>query len=231
MVGIHVYNDGIHNIDDLMNNIVEKLLNEIKNESWAGKIIDLFKENIENVGFLGSSIKFTPHNPNVTKDIKDSFDRFIVNMIDNFEGKRGLFIVIDDINGFCETPDFANWYKSFADTIATNYQRPIPLIMMLTSHPKVSKALYSHNPSFNRIFIYNKINFLKKEDVKHFFVKRFGSQNTEIDDDALNLMVEFTAGSPLMMQNMGDCIFWMNNSDIISKNVVLDSIKQAKKRN
>ncbi len=57
----------------------------------------------------------------------------------------------------------------------------------------------------------------------------FVSRNIEIDYDALNLMVEFTAGSPAMMQNMGDCIFWMNNSDIISKNVVLDSIKQAKK--
>ena len=229
MIGIHIYNDGVHSLDDLINNIVEKLLNEIKNESWAEKITKLFNEHIENVGFLGSSIKFRPQNSIVTKDIKDSFDDFIVTMINKFEDKKGLFIVIDDINGLSETSDFANWYKSFADSLATNYNKSIPLIMMLTSHPKVSRILYNHNPSFNRIFLYRKVNFLQKSEVKDFFKKRFASQNIEIDEDALNLMVEFTAGSPTMMQNIGDEVYWINNEDIISEEIVLKGIKQAKK--
>ena len=228
MIGLHIYNDGIHNIDDLINNIVEKLLNEIKNKSWAEKITNLFKEHVENVGFLGNTIRFKPKDPTITKYIKDSFDNFIVNIINNIENNQGLFIVIDDINGLSETPDFANWYKSFADSLATNYDKPIPLIMMLTSHPKVSKALYKYNPSFNRIFTYRKINLLKKNEIETFFRNMFGSQNIEIDENALNLMVEFTAGSPVMMQNIGDDIFWINNKEIISKETALNGIKQSK---
>ena len=228
MIGIHIYNDGIHNIDDLINNIVEKLLNEIKNKSWAGKITNLFKEHVENVGFLGNTIRFKPQDSTITKYIKDSFDDFIVNIINNIENNRGLFIVIDDINGLSETPDFANWYKSFANSLATNYNEPIPLIMILTSHPKVSKALYKHNPSFNRIFTYRKINLLKKEEVETFFMNTFASQNIKINEDALNIMVEFTAGSPAMMQNIGEDIFWINNKEIISKETALKGIKQSK---
>lgn len=227
MVGVHVYNDGIHSIDDLIANIVEKLLNEIKDESFGKKILDFFTNRIETVGFLGNSIKLRPDSPKMIGDIKDSFADFIVNTLKAFDDNRGLFIVIDDINGLSETPDFANWYKSFADTLATTFDTPIPLVMMLTSHPKVVKRLYNHNPSFNRIFIYRPIGFLQKNEVNDFFIKRFASRSIEIDDDALNLMVEFSAGSPTMMQNIGDEIFFINKHDLITKEDTLEGIKQA----
>ena len=217
MIGIHVYNDGVHTIDDLITNIVEKLLNQIKNESFGGKFLGFFKNHIETVGFLGNSIKLRRDSPEIISDIKDSFVDFIVNTLSTFEDNRGLFIVIDDINGLSETPDFANWYKSFADTLATTFDVPISLVMMLISHPKVVKSLYKHNPSFNRIFIYRPINFLQQNEVKDFFIKRFGSRGMEMEEDALNLMVEFSAGSPTMMQNIGDEIFFINKNDVISK--------------
>lgn len=168
MIGIHVYNDRIHTIEDLITNIIEKLLNEIKDENFGNKILDFFKNHIETVGFLGNSIKLRINSSNMINDIKNSFATFIVNTLKNFDEKRGLFIVIDDINGLSKTPEFANWYKSFADTLATTFNTPIPLAMMLTSHPKVVKTLYKHNPSFNRIFIYRPIGFLKKMKLKTF---------------------------------------------------------------
>lgn len=73
MVGVHVCNEEIHNLDDLINNIVEKLLNEVKNENFGKKILNLFAEYVENGGFLGSYIKFRPKTQQVTWDIKDSF--------------------------------------------------------------------------------------------------------------------------------------------------------------
>ena len=227
MVGVHVYNDGIHNMDDLIANIVEKLLNEIKDETFGKKILDFFINHIETVGFLGNSIKLRPDTPDMIRDIKDSFADFLVNILNNFDDNRGLFIVIDDINGLSETLDFANWYKSFADTLATTFKRPVPLVMMLTSHPKIVKKLYKHNPSFNRLFIYRPIDFLQENEVKEFFIKRFGSRGIDIDEDALNLMVEFSAGSPTMMQNIGDEIYFINRKEVITKEATLEGIKQA----
>lgn len=227
MIGIHVYNDGIHSIDDLINNIVEKLLNEIKDESFGTKILNYFHNHIETTGFLGNSIKLRSDSPNMIGDIKNSFADFIVNTLKNFDEGKGLFIVIDDINGLSQTPDFANWYKSFADTLSTTFNTPIPLVMMLTSHPKVVKLLYKHNPSFNRIFVYRPIGFLQKNEVKDFFIKSFGSRCIQIEENALNLMVEFSAGSPTMMQNIGDEIYLLNKNNVISKEITLEGIKQA----
>ena len=65
VVGIHVYNDGIDSLEDLINNIFDKLLNEVKDESWAKSFVGLFKEHIEEIGFLGNSIKFQPQNKTV----------------------------------------------------------------------------------------------------------------------------------------------------------------------
>ena len=158
MVGVHVYNDGVHTIDDLIFNIVEKLLNEIKDESFGEKIIGLFKSHVERVGF-SKFLKLRPNDSNIIGDIKDSFADFLVNTINNFDDKGGLFIVLDDIDGLSCSPDFANWYKSFADTLATTFNTPIPLVILLTSQPKVVKSLYKHNPSFNRIFVYRSIDF------------------------------------------------------------------------
>ena len=226
-VGVHVYNDGVHDIDNLINNIVERLLDEIKNESWGKKIINLFKDNIESVGFLGNSIRFKPDNQKIIKHIKDSFPEFLVNILNNLDDKNGLFIIIDDINGLSKTPNFANWYKSFADTLATNFKIKIPIVMMLTSHPKVARSLYNHNPSFNRNFVYRSINSLKNFEVEEFFTKTFKSKNIDIDDDALKVMVEFSAGSPTMMQSIGDEIYWICNESCISKEIALFGIKQA----
>lgn len=226
MIGIHIYNDGIHDMDDLISNIIETLLNEVKNEKISDKLINLFKDHVESIGFLKSSIKLKANSHELLRDVKVYFAKFLVNIIDNLEGK-GLFIVIDDINGLSKTPDFANWYKSFADTLATTFKTPIPLAIMLTSHSKVSRLLYKHNPSFNRIFVHRPISFLEKNEVEDFFIKEFKSQNISIEDDALNLMVEFTAGSPTMMQNIGDKVYLNNIDNLISKQTALKGIEQA----
>lgn len=147
--------------------------------------------------------------------------------MDNFDNERGLFLVIDDINGLSQSSEFANWYKSFADTLSTTFEGKIPLVIMLTSHPKVVRRLYDHNPSFNRIFIYRPLDFLDKSEVEDFFIKRFGSRDIEIEKSALDLMVEFSAGSPAMMQNIGDEIYLLNRNHIISKEDTLEGIRHA----
>ena len=229
MVGIHVYNDGIDSLEDLINNIVDKLLNEVKDKSWAKSFVELFKEHIEEIGFLGNSIKFQPQNKNVTENIKNNFDEFLVNTLKEFDKKNGLFIIIDDINGLSKTPNFANWYKSFADSLSTNFNTKIPLIIMLTSHPKITKKLYKHNPSFNRIFTYDSVEFLQKDEVENFFLKQMESENIKIESDALKLMVEFTAGSPTMMQYIGEETYYLAK-DLITKNIALKGIKNACKQ-
>ena len=72
-------------------------------------------------------------------------------LVNQFKDNDGLFIIIDDINGLSDTPEFANWYKSFADTMATSIDKA-PIGMMLTGYPEKFNKLYEHNQSITRIF-------------------------------------------------------------------------------
>ena len=40
MVTAHVMNDGVHNIEDLIIQIIERILNSIKSEKWSEKLLE-----------------------------------------------------------------------------------------------------------------------------------------------------------------------------------------------
>ena len=81
MIGVHVYNDGIGNLNDFVNNVVEEILIQIKNKSWSQRIFDSLKDHIETVGLFEANIKFKPRDMGVTENFKDNFSHFIVDII------------------------------------------------------------------------------------------------------------------------------------------------------
>ncbi len=60
MVTAHIMNDRGHDIDELVVQIIERILNAILPEKWSEKIFDIISNNIESVGFGGFNIKFKP---------------------------------------------------------------------------------------------------------------------------------------------------------------------------
>lgn len=120
-------------------------------------------------------------------------------MVNQFEDKKGLLIVIDDINGLSETSEFANWYKSFTDTLATSVKNP-KLCFMLTGYPEKFNKLHQQNPSFNRIFQVHELKPLSTSEIKTFYKDTFNLYNISINNDALNTMITYSSGMPTMMQ-------------------------------
>lgn len=116
LITAHIINDSATSIDELIRKIIEIILNSIYSQKWSDEIFDCIEEYIE---FKGLNIKFKPSQKEL-KNIKDNFAFYLSDLVNNFKDKDGLFIVIDDINGLSDTPDFANWYKSFTDTLATS---------------------------------------------------------------------------------------------------------------
>ena len=45
-------------------------------------------------------------------------------------------LVLDDINGLARSDEFANWLKSFVDTVATA-KKPLPLFLLLVGLPSL----------------------------------------------------------------------------------------------
>ncbi|MDR1722078.1 MAG: ATP-binding protein, partial [Methanobrevibacter sp.] len=60
MISVHVYNDGVSDIDTLMIEILESLLVQIESEKWSKKIFDLFKDNIQSLDLFGAKFEFKP---------------------------------------------------------------------------------------------------------------------------------------------------------------------------
>ena len=67
-------------------------------------------------------------------DIKINFSQLLIEICENFEN-RGIFFIIDDINGLSDNIEFTNWYKSLFETIQFN-EYYIPAAFALISYPE-----------------------------------------------------------------------------------------------
>ena len=112
-IGVHVVNDGIQDIETLLIYIVEILLNKNKTEKSYKKLYDGLKDEVRSVGILGNSIEFRPKKETMDM-LRTHFPSFLKELSE--ESDNNFIIVIDDINGLSHTNEFANWYKSLADT-------------------------------------------------------------------------------------------------------------------
>lgn len=228
MVTAHIMNDGVHDIDELVIQIIERILNAIRSEKWSSKIFKVIGNYIDSVGFGGLNIKFKPPEDEL-KNIKDNLAFYLSDLVSEFKDKDGLFIVIDDINGLSETPEFANWYKSFADTLATSVENA-PICIMLTGYPEKFRRLYDHNPSVNRIFHTHELKALSDADVERFYTTIFSSYSIDILPSALESMVKYSSGMPTMMQEIGDATFWKDTDGYIDGKDALGGVIEAGNR-
>ena len=84
------------------------------------------------------------------------------------------------------------------------------------------------NPSFTRIFERIIIDHIDDEDIEEFFETVFNDQDIIFDDDgSLEAMVSFTYGMPLVMQQIGESVFWLAEENVINKNIAIEGIISA----
>ena len=226
MIPIYVNNDGKHKIDDLIQILLEEIFSQLHKETWGKKIIETFTENIQEIKISGVGISLK-NKPELIQDIKQNFSKFIINISNSLKDKKGLFIIIDDINGLSDTPDFANWYKSLSDTIDFSHEE-IPVAFTLVSYPNNFDKLAEQNPSFARIFHLIEIDHLENNDIKEFFQETFENNNITIkDENSLNQMIYYSWGMPLIMQQIGDGVFWNAQDNEITEKIALNGILDA----
>ena len=128
--------------------------------------------------------------------------------------KKGLFLILDDINGLAKDRKFSNWYKKFVDTIAFT-EKNSPLCFLLAGLPKKLETLYQLQPSLRRIFTPIELDQLEEEDVKEFFQESFKSVHITIQNQALSLMIHYSGNIPAIMHEIGYQVFYRDNDGII----------------
>ena len=108
------------------------------------------------------------------------------------------------------------------------YDGEIPVSFLLTSYPEKLIKLQNHNESFNRLFYHYELPLLSEENIKIFFREKFDQTNITCSDDILDLIVQCSYGIALVMQEIGDNIYWLcNQSNQVSLSVALKGIEKA----
>ena len=226
MLGLHVFLGGVFTLEDMTHHIFEQILKETVDQKWFENIAQFFGKYVKEIGLLGISVSFSPPE----KDLKELVRRFpeaLNNLLGRLkEQKRGLFIALDDINGLIEKPEFANWYKSFVDKIATHYKH-FPVFIMLIGLPEKREVLAKQQPSLMRIFRVAEIEKLSDKEVSEFFSMAFKRVGMTVNHKALKLMARFSSGLPLLMHEIGDATFWVDDDGKIDEKDAIDGIFAA----
>lgn len=226
MVGVHTHLGGVTSLEDIVRHVLEGVLRETREQDWFERISDLFGDRIQQVGLFGVSVKFDPPREELT-GLARNFPDALGNLVAGIsEKKSGLLLVLDDINGLADTPDFAHWYKSFADSVATSFPS-FPVLVLVVGTADKRDALAAAQPSLMRVFRPVDIPRLTDGEVADFFVKAFGEAGMEIEEDALEGLVLHASGLPIFMQEIGDAVFWSASDTVIREEDARDGLIMA----
>jgi hypothetical protein len=208
LVGLHTFLGGVSSLQEMVRRILDRLLKESIDTPWYQKIHALFGTHIQQVGLFGLNVEFRASPDDLQHAVHD-FVPILRNIIGQIEEKKGLFIILDDVDGLASSSDFANWLKSVIDEIATSQQLPVCLLLVGLSERRSS--LVSLQPSLARVFELIEVHAWEESETREFYDLMFGKAGMQVEEDAMGLLVRFTGGLPMLAHEIGDAAF---NADI-----------------
>lgn len=139
---------------------------------------------------------------------------------------RGVFLVLDEINGVASNPDFAHFIKSLVDTNAMA-QEPLPLLLMICGVEECRRAMIQCHQPVDRIFDVVEIRSMSHEEMEAFFTKAFESVGMTVSPAALPRLTYYSAGFPKVMHLVGDAAYWIDRDGVINEDDALGALLLA----
>jgi len=227
IVPVHISLAGTTELLDTLQTIIIQTIKKIGKSRWFEKVESAFGKHIKKVGLWGFEVEVNIGKKELLSSV-NNFDMPLKSICEKIAnaGKKGLVLVLDDINGLVDKSDFANWYKGFSDGMAINRTKlPVSIIMITTKTQR--ERLCELQPSLMRIFRPAKVERLSDKEVGNFFPRIFTELGMHLDNEALSLMTDFSSGLPIMMQEIGDAVFWFDNDGKISHDDAANGVLNA----
>jgi len=215
LLGVHCFLSGTKSLEDVTRTIFQRLLEECGDKSVFDKLKGIFGGYIKGVTLFGVGVEFTDDK----SELRGLLDNFLPILRKIYEqvkenNKKGVIIVLDDLNGITELPEFSQFLKSFVDSIATS-NNPLPLLLVLVGIPERRADLLKYQPSVARIFDIVELPLMSKDESREFFTNMFAKQMIDVDEKAISLMVELSGSYPMLMHEVGDAVFWQDTDSRI----------------
>lgn len=225
LLGIHVLLGGANNIDDVAERTVKAVLeNEAYEPSTTEKVRNFLSKYVGHQQIFGVSInldKLKADTPNISKGFLPFLREVYTKLSES--GIKGIFLILDELNGIVKNSDFAYFIKNLVDENALS-KTPLPLMLMLCGIDDRRKDMILRHQPIDRIFELIKIEPLTQGEMEDFFKKSFDSVGCTITEDALGLLCHYSEGFPKAMHIIGNNVFWIDKDNMIDQNDAVDGI-------
>jgi hypothetical protein len=141
-------------------------------------------------------------------------------------GVKGIFLILDEINGITVDPQFSHFIKGLVDTNALS-KEPFPLLLMLCGVEERRREMIQKHQPIERYFDIINIETMSDEEMEEFFKRAFESVQITVEHDALPVLTLLSAGFPKIMHLIGDAAYWIDKDGIIDVNDALDAVLDA----
>ncbi len=225
-IGTHCYLGGIKDLESMVRIIFQRLLYEVTDTNIFNNLKNVFGRYIKRVNLFGVGVEFTKDRSEL-RTILDNFLPVIRKINETIkDNKKGIMLILDDLNGIADIPEFAQFLKSFVDELATS-GKPLPLLLILVGLPERREELIKHQPSVARIFDIIDLSPMDANESKKFFNNMFDKQNISVTPEALSLIVRLSGGFPMLMHEVGDKVFWLDEDNLIDEDDARNGILVA----
>lgn len=215
-VGCHCFLGGVKDLEGMIRVIFQRLLQQVTDKSLFDKLKEVFSSYIKGVTLFGVGVEFTRESSQL-RTLLDNFLPVIRKIHETVKDvKKGIVLILDDLNGITDISEFSQFIKSFVDELATS-NNSLPLLLILVGVPERREDLIKHQSSVARIFDIVDLVPMNREESEDFFKKMFEKSNISIDPQAMSLMIRLSGGFPMLMHEVGDAIFWQDTDGRIDE--------------
>jgi hypothetical protein len=228
--GIYATLGGVKDITDVVKAVLEATLrsgafNPTRSEklrNWLAKYIG--EQKLFGFTINAEALKRDAPNFSTPFGMLDFLSQVIERLKDT--GVKGIFLVLDEINGITGDHQFSHLIKGIIDTNALA-PTPVPLLLMICGvEERRQEMILKHRP-IERIFDIVEIDALNEEEMQEFFQRAFSSVNISIENSAMSFLTHFSAGFPKIMHLVGDAAYWIDKDNKISDEDATSAIIMA----
>jgi hypothetical protein len=234
LLPLHVDLSRVHTVDELVEKIILSILDLTNNYYQDPEIVafvkNLFKYFIEDVEvqakFFGFGVKTKIKVDLLKKEIPDlgrNFEIFLENFVKEVKEKslgsyKGVFLLLDEINGLANDPEFASFLKGLSDNLNTHAS----LLFMICGTNEKREAIIRNHPSTDRIFKYLKtLEPISDQIFANYLFREFENCGMTFENDQIPLEIAWLAqGQPKILQVIAESIFYEGDDNLISRDDV-----------
>lgn len=223
LLGIYATLEGAKTLDDVGTAILKATVESSSLcPSVQAKVRDFLADFIREVNIFGfAKLDMTALKkaaPSITMGLLSFLQQTVSRVKDS--GIKGVFLVLDEINGIAANPDFAQYLKATVDRNAqvTLESPTLPLLLMVCGVAQRRRQLIAAHESVARIFDVVSIDRFSDDEMREFFTKTFEDEaNIKVKSGAMKILVEYSAGFPKFMHLIGNAAFWRDRDGVIDE--------------